>query len=804
KQHDNGWIIDLVHQSLAGDALRWHAMLPKEVQSDWYSLQQALLTQFPFVFRGIDGVECNSFVRYVRRKAVKEGKLKDPVWMADYAAGAFSDDALRWYDTLDEETRGNWNLLQTALFQKYAASGVRGSLSDYTENQFAGLVAVTDPDNFWLVGSSETLLKSGLIGCLLWEIAPEGLLAPVWEDKFVFRGTDTNDSECEEFIEAVRRFAFDQGKQHDNQWIVDLVHKSLAGDALRWHAMLPQEIQNDWYRLQQALLTQFPVVFRGIDGVECDSFVRHVRRKAVNEGKLQDSAWMANYAAGAFAGDALRWYDTLDEETKGSWNLLQTALFLKYPASNTEGSLSHLTGKRASTTMTSLAPTPAAASVPAVQGSFPPGATAFVKVTTDYAPELSGHISRFLQHRGRHISTRLRGDRLLVLPVTSGNYYHLKLVGDPVCFEDFLTQWWCHELYMAVYDMSYVVENTIGPVKRRAQPVEWLAWTYVAWRFRSVIIQHVAVKVQSDLAFVGNSWLAQVRLFPNEKISSVLLLIILSTDKLVFRGTDTNDSECEDFVEAVRRFAFDQGKQHDNQWIVDLVHKSLVGDALRWHVTLPQEVQNDWYLLQQALMAQFPVVFRGIGGVECDSFVRHVRRKAVNEGKLQDPAWMANYAAGAFAGDALRWYDTLDKETKGNWDLLQTALFLKYPASDVQSPLSHFSRQGASTTITSPAPIPAAAPVPLGQGRFAPGVTAFIEVTADGGPELSGHVSRFLQTDGRHVVTKLKSERLCVLAVASEKQYRLKLVNPAVPFEYLGLKWNVNKPDLVSQDRAKN
>ncbi|KAG8894122.1 hypothetical protein FRB99_001496, partial [Tulasnella sp. 403] len=224
KQRDNEWIIDLVHRSLAGDALRWHAALPHEIQCDWRLLQRALMTQFPVFFRGIDDIECDAFVNHVRRRAIEEGKLKDPVWMADYAAEVFGGDALRWYDTLDEETKGNWNLLQTALFRKYPASDRQRSLSDFAETG---------------AGSTVTTLL---------------------------------------------------------------------------------------------LVTQCPVFFRGIDGVECDSFVRHMRNKASEYGKLKDPIWVADYAAQAFVGDALRWYDTLDEETKGNWNLLQTALFRKYPA----------------------------------------------------------------------------------------------------------------------------------------------------------------------------------------------------------------------------------------------------------------------------------------------------------------------------------------------------------------------------------------------------------------------------------------------------------------------------------------
>ncbi|KAG8898181.1 hypothetical protein FRB99_007625 [Tulasnella sp. 403] len=239
KQRNNEWIIDLVDRSLAGDALRWHAALPQETQCNWYLLQRALVTQFPVIFRGIDGIRCDLFVQYVRRKAIEYGKSKDPIWMADYASEVIAGDALRWYNTLDKETKGNWDLLQTALFQKYPTSDVRRPL----------------PDDITEQGTSPTA-----------------------------------NSLC--------------------------------------------------------LLTQFPVVFRGIDGVECDSFVRHVRCKAAEHGKLKDQIWMADYAAVAMADDGLRWYDTLDEETKGNWDLLQRALLRQYPAPDVRRPVSDYEEKR--------------------------------------------------------------------------------------------------------------------------------------------------------------------------------------------------------------------------------------------------------------------------------------------------------------------------------------------------------------------------------------------------------------------------------------------------------------------------
>ncbi|KIO28256.1 hypothetical protein M407DRAFT_22470 [Tulasnella calospora MUT 4182] len=64
--------------------------------------------------------------------------------------------------------------------------------------------------------------------------------------------------EAEKFIRAVRDKAVEEGKRKDNEWIVTYVESCLAGEALRWHAHLNSDTQENWKKLQQALLIQYP------------------------------------------------------------------------------------------------------------------------------------------------------------------------------------------------------------------------------------------------------------------------------------------------------------------------------------------------------------------------------------------------------------------------------------------------------------------------------------------------------------------------------------------------------------------
>ncbi|KIO27387.1 hypothetical protein M407DRAFT_191060 [Tulasnella calospora MUT 4182] len=78
----------------------------------------------------------------------------------------------------------------------------------------------------------------------------------------LFRGG--SGEEAETFIRAVLDKAIDEGKRKDNEWIVMYAESCLAGEALRWYAHLDSDTQENWKKLQQALLVQYPRA--GTDG----------------------------------------------------------------------------------------------------------------------------------------------------------------------------------------------------------------------------------------------------------------------------------------------------------------------------------------------------------------------------------------------------------------------------------------------------------------------------------------------------------------------------------------------------------
>ncbi|KAG8995361.1 hypothetical protein FRB90_000203 [Tulasnella sp. 427] len=73
------------------------------------------------------------------------------------------------------------------------------------------------------------------------------------------------------------------------------------------------------------------LVFHGYDGAEAEEFIRSVKKAAKAAGKLRDNDWIVDEVSVALAGDALRWFIDLDEETQSDWIRLQRAIVRQYP-----------------------------------------------------------------------------------------------------------------------------------------------------------------------------------------------------------------------------------------------------------------------------------------------------------------------------------------------------------------------------------------------------------------------------------------------------------------------------------------
>ncbi|KIO27398.1 hypothetical protein M407DRAFT_23332 [Tulasnella calospora MUT 4182] len=57
---------------------------------------------------------------------------------------------------------------------------------------------------------------------------------------------------------------------------------------------------------------EYQPLFRGTSGEEAEKFVKMVYRRARDAGKQGDNRWIMEFVPTCLAGDALRWYASLD------------------------------------------------------------------------------------------------------------------------------------------------------------------------------------------------------------------------------------------------------------------------------------------------------------------------------------------------------------------------------------------------------------------------------------------------------------------------------------------------------------
>ncbi|KIO21942.1 hypothetical protein M407DRAFT_28498 [Tulasnella calospora MUT 4182] len=82
------------------------------------------------------------------------------------------------------------------------------------------------------------------------------------------------------------------------------------------------------------------------------------------------------------------------------------------------------------------------------------------------------------------------------------------------------------------------------------------------------------------------------------------------------------------------------------------------------------------------------IVFNGTNGTSYQDFIQQIRRIAFSQHRSREFAWMADFAALHFSGDALDWYESLDNEVQKDWDLLRKAMAQKYGDRSTQKETS--------------------------------------------------------------------------------------------------------------------
>ncbi|KAG8942787.1 hypothetical protein FRC04_003482 [Tulasnella sp. 424] len=116
--------------------------------------------------------------------------------MADYASIRFEGEALKWFESLDDETQASWKLLRRAVLSHYEEPAYEASATQFPVQQTT-------------------------------------------RSAFTFTGKDK--AECREFVREIRLRASEEEKENDTEWMIGLAYPCFAGDALQWHASLPMD-----------------------------------------------------------------------------------------------------------------------------------------------------------------------------------------------------------------------------------------------------------------------------------------------------------------------------------------------------------------------------------------------------------------------------------------------------------------------------------------------------------------------------------------------------------------------------------
>lgn len=96
------------------------------------------------------------------------------------------------------------------------------------------------------------------------------------------------------------------------------------------------------------------------------------------------------------------------------------------------------------------------------------------------------------------------------------------------------------------------------------------------------------------------------------------------------------------------------------------------------HAASPDTPDGSFDLVPAKLNYLEEMVFSGFGrGPNCETFVRNVRRRALELGR-NDNAWIAHYAIACMDGAAIHWLETLEDSVHHNWQALRKALLSRW------------------------------------------------------------------------------------------------------------------------------
>lgn len=75
------------------------------------------------------------------------------------------------------------------------------------------------------------------------------------------------------------------------------------------------------------------LAFSGTEGLTAPQFIQAVRRKVFgDDNRHRDDRYMAEIASLCFTGEALEWYENLEDGVQTDWSVLRRALLARFPS----------------------------------------------------------------------------------------------------------------------------------------------------------------------------------------------------------------------------------------------------------------------------------------------------------------------------------------------------------------------------------------------------------------------------------------------------------------------------------------
>ncbi|KAG8919377.1 hypothetical protein FRC01_001315, partial [Tulasnella sp. 417] len=424
------------------------------------------------------------------------------------------------------------------------------------------------------------------------------------------------------------------------------------------------------------------IVFRG-EG-PCDVFLRRVRKVAFEKGKHKDGDWMAGYASTCFEGEALKWYEELDEEIRDDWNQLRKALLERFPLASEHSSRPTSEPSSSSNPMNCIPTAPAAPGV----DSFGPRQAVWPRTTVPTAP-LTSTMAAHPQSAPatRWVPTPVRPEPSTppvpatasppVPPLLSSSDVLDSRLGAPL-----------RARLVVISDSpanrGYVGKSRIrGYYEVTARPEEALRVEYTPGgsgrpvEFRLLQLEEPQIEqlfpALPDIAVIADPWVPPSGLYVKTALSIRSGKPTTNVGLISVSAVEYYSLQIAIVCHNAKRLVFVA------DWSAYI--KSRTAETSSYDKANPSEE----YIMDD------DILFSGEG--PCDEFLRAVRKVAFGQGKHEDPEWIAGYVSTCFVGKALRWYEELDEDTQDDWKQLRKALLERFPpvSEDYPQPITESS-----------------------------------------------------------------------------------------------------------------